>query len=73
MYGNTAKDFQARMKPFIQNTPLQAARPGVDEEQYIKDAEKEGGSPGYEHEIAGMYIPLRTLHQATDLLISQIL
>lgn len=56
MYGNTAEDFQMRMKPFIQNTPLQAARPGIDDEKYIKDVERAGGRPGYDHEIAGMYI-----------------
>ena len=62
MYGNTDEDFQARMKPFIQNAPLQAARQGLDDEQYVKDAEQAGGRPGYDHEIAGMYISLRTLH-----------
>ena len=49
-------DSKLFMKPFVQITPLQAARPGVDDEQYIKDVEQTGGRPGYDHEIAGMYI-----------------
>ena len=54
MYGGTRVDFQRQMKPFIQNTPLQAVRPGIDDEQYVKDAEKAGGRPGYDHEVAGV-------------------
>ena len=53
MYGSTREDFQKQMKPFIQNAPLQAARPGIDDEQYIKDADPAGGRPGYDYEIAG--------------------
>ena len=54
MYGATGEDFQKQMKPFIQNAPLMAARLGIDEEEYMKDAEKVGGRPGYAHEIAGV-------------------
>ena len=54
MYGGTRGEFQQQMKPFIQNAPLMAARPGVDPEQYVADAGKAGGRPGYDFEIAGV-------------------
>ena len=54
MYGGTGEDFQKQMKPFIQNAPLQAVRKGVDEERYVQDAEKAGGRPGYDFEVAGV-------------------
>ena len=54
MYGTTRPDFQQQMKPYIQNAPLQAARPGIDDEQYVRDAEKAGGRPGYDYEVAGV-------------------
>lgn len=53
MYGGTDEDFQKRMKPFIQNAPLMAARPGIDDEKYIKDVDRTGGRLGYDYEIAG--------------------
>lgn len=54
MYGSTSEEFQMQMKPWILNAPLMRAREGVDEEKYMKDAEKAGGRPGYDHEIAGI-------------------
>lgn len=54
MYSSTDERFLNEMKPYIQNTPLQRAREGVDDEKYMKRAEKEGGRPGYPHEIAGI-------------------
>lgn len=54
MYEGTTPEYQKMLKPFIQNTPLQKVRPGIDDEQYVKDAEKAGGRPGYDHEIAGV-------------------
>ena len=54
MYGGTREEFQLQMKPFIQTAPLMAARPGVDEDQYVNNAEKAGGRPGYDFEIAGV-------------------
>ena len=54
MYGGTREEFQLQMKPFIQTAPLMAARPGVDEDQYVNDAERAGGRPGYDFEIAGV-------------------
>lgn len=54
MYSSTPASFQQFMKPFIQLSPLMAARPGIDDEQYVRDADKAGGRPGYDHEIAGV-------------------
>lgn len=54
MYSETSDDFRQRMKPFIQNAPLQKAREGLDEKQYVDAAEDAGGRPGYDHEIAGV-------------------
>lgn len=54
MYGGTRADFQMQMKPYIQNAPLQAVRPGVDDEEFVRDADKVGGRPAYDHEVAGV-------------------
>ncbi|KAL9611630.1 MAG: hypothetical protein Q9167_003745 [Letrouitia subvulpina] len=54
MYGGTGEDFQRQMKPFMENAPLQKVRQGIDDEVYLKDAEKAGGRPAYEHEVAGI-------------------
>ncbi|KAL9035553.1 MAG: hypothetical protein Q9180_004804, partial [Flavoplaca navasiana] len=54
MYSSTGADFQQQMKPFIQNAPLMRERDGVDPKQFVDDAEKAGGRPGYDHEIAGV-------------------
>lgn len=54
MYGGTRPDFQQQMKPYIQNAPLQAVRPGIDDEQFVRDADKTGGRPAYDHEVAGV-------------------
>lgn len=54
MYPVGNEEFLADSKPFVQNAPLQAVRIGVDEEQYVKRAEKEGGRSGYDHEVAGV-------------------
>ena len=54
MYGETGSGFQKRMKPFMQNAPLQKVRPGIDNEQFVRDEEKAGGRPAYDHEIAGV-------------------
>lgn len=56
MYGGTRPDFQLQMKPFIQNAPLMAPRLGIDDAQYVADAEKTGGRPGYDFEIAGIVV-----------------
>jgi 3-oxoacyl-[acyl-carrier protein] reductase len=54
MYGATSEAFQGRMKPFTQNAPLAAVRPGIDNEVFIRDEHKAGGRPAYDHEIAGV-------------------
>lgn len=54
MYGETSAAFQQQMKPYIQNAPLQKARQGIDEQKWVDAAEKDGGRPGYDHEIAGV-------------------
>ena len=54
MYGGTSEDFQNTMRPWLQNTPLAPAREGIDDTQFVNDAPKAGGRPGYDHEIAGV-------------------
>ena len=54
MYGATGSEFQQRMKPFMQNAPLQRVREGIDDEKFVKDADLAGGRPAYDHEIAGV-------------------
>ena len=54
MYESTSAEFQAQLRPWIQNTPLMKAREGVDEDKYVQAAEKAGGRPGYDYEIAGV-------------------
>lgn len=54
MYGATSPEFQEQMKPLIQNAPLEKVRPGIDEERFVKDAERAGGRPAYDYEIAGV-------------------
>ncbi|KAL8727410.1 MAG: hypothetical protein Q9166_006082 [cf. Caloplaca sp. 2 TL-2023] len=54
MYSGTRADFQQQMKPYIQNAPLMREREGIDPQAFVDDAEKAGGRPGYDHEIAGV-------------------
>ena len=54
MYDMTGPVFQQQMKPFMQNSPLQKVREGIDDDKYVKDAEFAGGRPAYDHEIAGV-------------------
>ena len=54
MYGGTSEEFQAGVKPFLQNTPLAAVRQGIDDEEYVKSESKAGGRPAYSQEIAGV-------------------
>ncbi|KAI4087571.1 MAG: hypothetical protein LQ344_006689 [Seirophora lacunosa] len=54
MYGGTSPDFQQQMKSHIQHTPLMKERKGVDLEEFVKGAEKAGGRPGYDYEVAGV-------------------
>lgn len=54
MFGEVSEEFEAHIRPFVQSAPLQKVREGVDEEKYVKWAEKLGGRPAYDHEIAGV-------------------
>lgn len=54
MYPSADEEFLKENRPFILNAPLQRAREGIDEEKYVKRAEKEGGRPAYPHEVAGI-------------------
>jgi 3-oxoacyl-[acyl-carrier protein] reductase len=54
MWGATAPEFKAHLKPFIQATPMAQIRPGLDDEKLVKDADAAGGRPGYPEEIAGV-------------------
>jgi len=54
MYDDTSSGFQEHLKPFIQSAPLQRARAGIDEQKVVDAAEKNGGRPAYDYEIAGV-------------------
>ncbi|KAL2041069.1 hypothetical protein N7G274_006013 [Stereocaulon virgatum] len=54
MYGGTSLEFQNHIKPFMQNAPLERVRPGIDEDRFVRDAERAGGRPAYDYEIAGV-------------------
>ena len=54
MYGETSEAFQLQMKSHIEQAPLMKERKGIDPDQYVTDAPRVGGRPGYDHEIAGV-------------------
>lgn len=54
MWFGTKPEFRANLKPWIQTAPLQAIRPGVDDEDLVKDAPNSGGRPAYPSEVAGI-------------------
>ena len=54
MYGETSEAFQQHIKPFIETAALMRERKGIDEDKYVEAAAKNGGRPGYDHEIAGI-------------------
>ncbi|KAI4156578.1 MAG: hypothetical protein L6R39_001088 [Caloplaca ligustica] len=54
MYSGVRPDFQQQMKPHIQHTPLMKERKGIDPDEFVKDAERAGGRPGYDYEVAGV-------------------
>ncbi|KAF2709254.1 NAD(P)-binding protein [Pleomassaria siparia CBS 279.74] len=54
MYWTTDEIFQARNKPFTENTPLARPRKGIDSEEIYGPATKAGGRPAYSEEIAGV-------------------
>jgi NAD(P)-dependent dehydrogenase (short-subunit alcohol dehydrogenase family) len=53
-YDKTSPEFQARIKPFLQTTPLANPRDGIDKPEFVASFEKTGGRPAYEYEIAGL-------------------
>ena len=54
MYVGVSKEFEANVRPWLQNTPLARTREGVDDKQLVDDEPKLGGRPAYDHEIAGV-------------------
>ncbi len=60
MYPVDNEEWLNDVKHLVAYTPLQRAREGIDEERFIKRAEKEGGRPGYPHEVAGVVAMLCT-------------
>lgn len=54
MYGSTNEEFQKHIKPWIESAPLMRERKGIDPDQFIDDAPRMGGRPGYPEEIAGV-------------------
>ena len=46
--------FEEANRPFLESTPLAKVRPEIDGEGLVKYAEKAGGRPAYDHEIAGI-------------------
>lgn len=54
MWAWTTPEFKKSLRPFIQQTPLSAIRPEVDDKDLVDDADNAGGRPAYVHEIAGI-------------------
>lgn len=54
MYWGSDETFQARNKPFIENTPLAAPRKSIDSEEIYEASMKAGGRPAYSEEVAGV-------------------
>ena len=54
MYKSNSPEFLAGIKGWIMHTPLMAARPGVDSDEVVRDAEEGGGRPAYTPEVAGI-------------------
>lgn len=54
MYSRNSDEFKRLIKPFIQNAPLMAVRPGVDDPAIVEEAQTTGGRAGEADEIAGV-------------------
>lgn len=54
MYWSNDEAFTARIKPFIENTPLAAPRKSIDPEKIYDASQTAGGRPAYSEEIAGI-------------------
>lgn len=64
MWGGTTAGFKESLKPWIKKAPLEAIRPGIDDEDLVQDAEVAGGRPAYTSEIAGIVGMLCTADSA---------
>jgi 3-oxoacyl-[acyl-carrier protein] reductase len=64
MWSGVSPGFVDRMRPFVEQTPLQAIRPGIDDEDMVKASEKLGGRPAYVEEVAGIVGMLCTVDSA---------
>jgi 3-oxoacyl-[acyl-carrier protein] reductase len=54
MWDSNTDEFMDNIRPFMQSTPLEKAREGIDDEDLVRNAEKAGGRPAYPSEIAGI-------------------
>lgn len=54
MWGANSAEFRKSLSPWISHTPGSQVRPGVDDEDLVKDAPIAGGRPAYTEEIAGI-------------------
>lgn len=54
MYWSNDEKFIEANRPFIETTPLAAAREGVDDERIYKASQGAGGRPAYSEEVAGV-------------------
>ncbi|KAL5118327.1 hypothetical protein ACEQ8H_003676 [Pleosporales sp. CAS-2024a] len=54
MYWSNDEDFTAKIKPFIEHTPLAAPRKGIDDDRIYQASLNAGGRPAYSEEIAGI-------------------
>ena len=54
MYARNTDDFKREIRGWISHAPLMRARPGVDAEDLVRDAEVAGGRPAYVDEVAGV-------------------
>ncbi len=54
MWSKVGPEFVELMSPFVRHTPLQAIRPGIDDEDLVAGSKALGGRPAYVDEIAGI-------------------
>lgn len=54
MWGGVTDEFAAAFSPWVKATPLARIRESIDEASLVKGAEKLGGRPAYDYEIAGV-------------------
>ncbi|KAM0272867.1 hypothetical protein ACHAQH_008553 [Verticillium albo-atrum] len=64
MYESNTPEFKRFIKGFIEHSPLMKARPGIDDDALVKEAETAGGRPAYVGEIAGIVAMLVSAESA---------